>query len=111
MPPIGRRHYAQSSITSLVSSRPSLDHRLIRVTPNQEYSLPTQTQSVAFTSDLAQDYALSLLPIVDGSANLEIEQIVPVCQQIGLICGYEISVTREGSPYGYLILDASYPGF
>lgn len=66
--------------------------------------------SVAFTSDLAQDYALSLLPIVDGSANLEIEQIVPVCQQIGLICGYEISVTREGSPYGYLILDASYPG-
>lgn len=66
--------------------------------------------SVAFTSDLAQDYALSLLPIVDGSANLEIEQIVPVCQQIGLICGYEISVTREGSPYGYLVLDASYPG-
>lgn len=66
--------------------------------------------SVAFTSDLAQDYALSLLPIVDGSANLEIEQIVPVCQQIGLICGYEISVTREGSPYGYLILDASYLG-
>ena len=34
-PPIGRRHYAQSSITSLVSSRPSLDHRLIRVTPNK----------------------------------------------------------------------------
>lgn len=87
-----------ASIIGLSASRPT---RVFAADSNS---------SVAFTSDLAQDYALSLLPIVDGSANLEIEQIVPVCQQIGLICGYEISVTREGSPYGYLILDASYPG-
>lgn len=87
-----------ASIIGLSTSRPT---RVFAADSNS---------SVAFTSDLAQDYALSLLPIVDGSANLEIEQIVPVCQQIGLICGYEISVTREGSPYGYLVLDASYPG-
>lgn len=88
-----------ASIIGLSASRPT---RVFAADSNS---------SVAFASDLAQDYALSLLPIVDGSANLEIEQIVPVCQQIGLICGYEISVTREGSPYGYLNLTHHILGF
>lgn len=41
---------------------------------------------------------------------MEIKQIIPISQQVGTVCGYEISVTKEREPYGYLILDASYPG-
>ena len=55
-----------ASIIGLSASRPT---RVFAADSNS---------SVAFTSDLAQDYALSLLPIVDGSANLEIEQIETV---------------------------------
>ena len=78
---------------------------------NPTRALATDSNStVTFTPNLARTYALSLLPVIDGSDNLEIKQIIPISQQVGTVCGYEISVTKEREPYGYLILDASYPG-
>lgn len=109
MPPIGRRHYAQSSITSLVSSRPSLDHWLIRVTPNKSIRCRLKLIRRFY---IRPSTRLRAFPVAHRRRIRELRDRAnrSRMQQIGLICGYEISVTREGSPYGYLILDASYPG-
>ena len=46
-------------------SRPSLDHRLIRVTPNKSTAADSNLYPSLYSPDLAQDYAACLLPIVD----------------------------------------------
>lgn len=66
---------------------------------------------VPLDSSLSEQIALNFLSLNYRDLNISIENTDKYCREIGKTAGYVINLSKDKSPYGYIVIDPSAKGY